>query len=462
VRLSDQSRPPQEIAKELNVDALVVGTMTMVGDRIECTVSLVEAKSGMQVWADDIEEQAADLFGVERRIAMGTATKLKGRLTGHEEEELARPAARSAPAYELYLRGAFAMQSGGKEANALALEFFRKAVNLDPTLGEAYVGIGAVQSDRYFRGGEGGYRSLQEAEESYRRALAMDPMLVSALGGLVEVYWEKGMSEECLKQGEAAAHLGRDDVDTLFVRSQAYTLCGLPDKALPLLQRAIAIDPANPGAQWFLTLADAWSGRYRDATAAGEAFTRRFGDDPEVHTWIGLSYHSLGDLEQARIHYEKANDLFGEDTNFYVLMFTGNLYKQMGMTEKARETWLRGVEQLKPRLDAYPDNYRMRGLLAWLYCLLGDRVMFEKEEAQRPSDVLGYQGAGISAWMHASLGDATGARRILKQALLQGNSGSLYKYQIMGWGMEAPLDPHQYGDLLQQLDDLEKRLRARY
>src|SRR5262249_5484072 len=70
-RFADPSGTPQEIARELNVDALVTGTMTRVGDRIECTVSLIEAKGGMQVWADDIEEQATDLFGVERRIATG-------------------------------------------------------------------------------------------------------------------------------------------------------------------------------------------------------------------------------------------------------------------------------------------------------------------------------------------------------------------------------------------------------
>jgi len=75
-----------------------------------------------------------------------------------------------------------------------------------------------------------------------------------------------------------AAELGHDDVDTLFARSQAYWFGGLPDKAIPLLERILGVRTPQWKGHFFLVLADVRAGTYRDALKAGETYNIKFGE----------------------------------------------------------------------------------------------------------------------------------------------------------------------------------------
>src|SRR3990172_12875110 len=147
-RYADRRDPAESIARELNADAVLVGTFELAGDRIRATLSLVDAESGFQSWADEFEEPYEDIFGVERRIAVGAATSLKRNLTGEEENVLTTPESPSVDAYDYYLQAAHIFQEGTVEAIEIAFQYFSRAIDLDPRLAEAHVGIGAVHTER--------------------------------------------------------------------------------------------------------------------------------------------------------------------------------------------------------------------------------------------------------------------------------------------------------------------------
>jgi serine/threonine protein kinase len=85
-RYKQSTKSLQEIARELRVDAVITGSLRRRDDRIGVSISLIDAESGMQYWSDEFEDQMADVFNAQRRIALGAANKLRGTLTGRQEQ----------------------------------------------------------------------------------------------------------------------------------------------------------------------------------------------------------------------------------------------------------------------------------------------------------------------------------------------------------------------------------------
>ena len=130
-RYRHHDQPPQAIARELDVDALLVGTFQLAGDEILATVSLMDAETGFQTWADLIVEPYDSVFDVQLRLATRVASTLKTELTTEEKQLLAAPASTSVDAYDLYLQGAHLMQEGTQEATDAAYRYFGKALEID-------------------------------------------------------------------------------------------------------------------------------------------------------------------------------------------------------------------------------------------------------------------------------------------------------------------------------------------
>jgi serine/threonine protein kinase/TolB-like protein/tetratricopeptide (TPR) repeat protein len=372
-RYRDRGNSADAIARELNVDAVLTGTFQISGNQILTNVSLVDAHTGFQSWADIIVEPHEDIFQMQLRIATGVASSLKQVLSGEEEQALAVPESRSVDAYDFYLQGAYFMKEGTEEATKVALDYFTRAIDLDPNLAEAYVGTGAVHDARYWYFWGGGATNLDRAEASYERALRLDPASMRAHRGLIMVYTYRGRHEAALAQGQLARRAGRpDDVETLLARAEAYHYAGLIDRSLPLYRRVLEIDPANDAAHWHLAVAFSFGGAYEDAIRAGDVYFSRFGDDALLHDQVARAHHALGHPERARQHYEKATAV-----SYPVAFFgLGLLFEQLGERERAEEAWRRGVELLAPRLKASPDDPHTATYLACFYGLLGERSPF--------------------------------------------------------------------------------------
>jgi len=247
-------------------------------------------------------------------------------------------------------------------------------VILDPEYANAFVGIGAVHTRRFFAGWEGGAGNLEDAGRNFRRALELDPSLVAAYRGLIRIAWERGDFLEGLELGKQVGLTGKQDVDTLFVRAEAYLFSGLPWKAGRVLQAILELDPANKGAYWMLVIAHAWAGQYTEAIDAGEVYLELFDfNDIEIHNWMSQSYFLLGDLESAEMHSARVLRLFDEKNHRVdILKWMGVVYQGLGQPDMARETWERARRLYEEKLDDVPDNFRIWAQLASVYGFLGD------------------------------------------------------------------------------------------
>jgi TolB-like protein/Flp pilus assembly protein TadD/predicted Ser/Thr protein kinase len=444
-RLEDlsQSLDYKEMAAELGVDMLMTGKLSRVGGRTKGTVNLIDGKTGFQIWATEFNEPTTrfDLFGVPKDIALGAAATLKGELTGDEETVLARDPSKSPEAYDLYVRGSELLHRGDQSSQRRALEFFERATELDPDLEVAYIGIGAVQTERYFFGWEGGVGNLANAEKNFKKALEVNHLSVQARRGLIRVYWERTKIEEVLDLGQAITRLaGPNDVEALAGRAEAYVLGRLPEKAIPLCERVIELDPRNQGTAWFLVFAHVWASQYEAALDAGERYFDIFGDDPEVHHWVAVAYMYLEEFEPARIHFERSIDLLPEEAGTYYHLRFGELYYQMGEIETARELWTRGIRTVGEKVQLDPDNVRMRSQLAWYYAAVNDRENYAKESATllrlAPDDagVLATLGQGALC-----LGEEQEGVALLRRGLAAGDHWDPHSLEELGTWKSSPL-----------------------
>lgn len=316
---------------------------------------------------------------------MGAAESLMGRLTGEQREILAIAESESADALEAYMEGKYYVQEVTEEGTDLALQWFREAVQRDPTMARAHVGVGAALMQRYWYLG-GSDEDLLQAGESYSTALELDP-LSNARRGLMVVHHFRGEPEEALRLGVQASRVGqRDDVETLLTRAEAYTIGGLREFAEPLYSEVLSIDPVNAEA-WYWRATNSWPFEGSVATDAAEEYFRLFGDYAELHMYIAFHHHLWGNTELARQHYELALEV-GESPvapnaggTIDAWLFAGMLFEQLEDATGARRTWQQGRELA---LLAEPDNSRLALVLASLRAVLGD----EETVSERAADVL--------------------------------------------------------------------------
>lgn len=418
-RYRDSQAEPQTIARELKVDAVLLGTFQLEGDRILTRLTLMDADSGFIAWAEEYEEPYADLFQVQRRIAQGVASSLMRSLSGEEEELLAAPESGSVEAYDSYLQGASVMQEGTRDATEVAFEYFSRALELDPNLVGAHLGLGAVYNTRYYWGWGSGPSSLERAAASYERALALDPESMVARRGLVLLHFFKGQSEAVLQQGKWAAQIGRaDDPEALLTRALAYQMGGLPCLSLDLYRRVLEIDPGHPEAHYQYVFALRLCGDNQRAVGAGHDFLRRFGDDSDVHGHLGGAYRALAQAERAREHYLMASR--GEP-HPWVYGAAGLFLDALGERDRAVDLWKRGAASVEANLAANPDHVGMRSFLAVFRGLINREGAFI-EEAVRAYEAAGYYSWELENLMEAkvALGDSDGTIEILRARVRQG------------------------------------------
>ncbi len=473
LRFRDTSQPTEEIGRELNVDTVLVGTFELIGDRILTTLSLVDADSGLLSWADEFEEPYEDLFGVQRRIAMGAAASLKIELTGEEEAVLATPESASVDAYDAYLQGADLLLAGDQESTEVAFDYFTRAVELDPSLADAHVGLGSVFSERFLSGWGGGLGNLDLAEARYETALRLNPADMLARRGLITVHWHRGSSEACLIHGQEAARVGEAEaLETLMARAQAYVHGELFDLALPLLRRVIALDPLNRAAYWWFVVAAAHGTEFEDVIEFGEHYGRLFGDDEHVRTFLATAYRLTGSDARARDHYEKATVLLTPQATavpalatwyqIHALLFAGAFHDQVGQRERAEELWQVGVEQLTARVESDPDDVRMRVFLASFHGFLGERTALIAEEARAfavDPDFNGYESKYLAA-ARATLGDTDRAVEILREQLRRGR---LVDWQMTIGALSPSLvEAAGFEEFRREYEAMDRRLRERY
>src|SRR5580704_341692 len=175
-------RPLPEIARELNVDAVVEGTVLRLGSQVRITAQLIQASSDKHLWAQSYEVELRDILTVQKQVARSIAEQIRLELNPHEQRRLARPQAVNAEAYESYLKGRFFWNKRTGEGLKKAIDYFSQAIQNDPNYAPAYAGL----ADSYALAGDWKYGVLApraaypKAKAAAMKAIELDSTLGEA------------------------------------------------------------------------------------------------------------------------------------------------------------------------------------------------------------------------------------------------------------------------------------------
>jgi tetratricopeptide (TPR) repeat protein len=291
-----------EIAKELNVEAIVEGSILRVGNQVRITAQLIQATEDRHLWAKNYERNLQDILLLQREVARDIVDGIRVSLTEHEEETLNSARPLNPEAHEAYLRGLYHWNKRSEEDLQKSIDFYENAIEIDPEYAEAYAGLAQTYSTMvawsfmdYNEGNpksytyakkalefndnlSSGYVALaaamegnwlwQDAREAYKKAIDISPNYATAHQWYAELLSPLGRHEEAIKEMKIARRL--DPLSLIIIHNFGliYYLAREYDQAEFYFKKIIELDENFGVPHYFLYLTYLAKGENRQAITA--------------------------------------------------------------------------------------------------------------------------------------------------------------------------------------------------
>ena len=347
-----------EIARDLNVDAVVEGGVFRAGDSVEIETRLIEAGSNVPMWRGRYGATLANVVALYRGITRALADKIEIALSPEAEARLARRDSVKPEVYEAYLRGMHYLDGPGPQDNEIGIRYLQHAVDQNPVDARAWAGLasGYITIGHSFAPTA---EARDRAGEAARRAVRLDPNLADGWAALaaVQAYYEQDWAgaEEAFQRANALN-------PSLPVNHYHYAwfldLFRRWDQAVVEHKRAAALDPFMPAPSAWLGLLYADAGRVDEGIKVGEEAAARFPDAPVAKLALGWTYLTAGRWDDAIATFQLASAMRPRLRGFLAWAYAG-----AGRVDEARA--------MADRLEATPNSLTAFALVA-TYSRLGD------------------------------------------------------------------------------------------
>jgi len=241
-------KPLPQIARELNVDAVVEGTVLHSGDQVRITAQLIEASTDKHLWSQSYEGELRDTLALQNRVASAIADQIRINLTPREQAALKSAKAVNPEAYQSYLKGRYFWNKRTADGLKSALAYFNQAIEEDPKYAQAYSGL----ADTYALLGDWQYgvtsfkEALPKAKAAAIKALELDSSLSEAhtsLGYSLRAFdWD---FDSAGKEFQRAIELNPGYATAHHWNAMNLGLLGRPKEALVEMRKAENLDPLS-------------------------------------------------------------------------------------------------------------------------------------------------------------------------------------------------------------------------
>jgi TolB-like protein/DNA-binding winged helix-turn-helix (wHTH) protein/Tfp pilus assembly protein PilF len=398
-------KPLPQIARELNVDAVVEGTVLRSGDQVRITAQLIEASTDKHLWSQSYEGELRDTLALQSRVASAIADQIRINLTPREQAALKNVKVVNPEAYESYLKGRYFWNKRTADGLKAALAYFKQAIEEDPNYAKAYSGL----ADTYALLGDWQYavmtpkEAFPEAKAAAIHALELDNTLGEAHNSLAFVLdgfdWDLDAGGKEfqraieLNPGYATAHhwyawhltlLGRFDEGiaemrkaenldplSLIINADLAELLGLAhsyDDSIRQSLKTIEMDPNFALAHNQLAQAYLQKHMYAEAVAELQKAVKLSGDSPTCIANLARAYVASGKREEAvkLLNALKKRSTTGYSNASEIAM----IYASLGDTDQAMNWLEKGFEErfnpgvlLRPGFDPLRSDPRFQNLL---------------------------------------------------------------------------------------------------
>jgi adenylate cyclase len=383
-------RPPTpEIAKALNVDAVVEGSVMRVGDKVRITAQLIDAQADRHLWAKSYERDSRDVLALQDEVALAIARQINVELTPDEQARFASSRVVNPEAHEAYLKGRYFMSSYSEKGLKKAIGQFEQAIKADPNFAPAYTGLADAYGygfDSYFPATEVGPKARAAAEKALqldntlaeahaslsfvqiwydfdlaggestlRRAIALNPNYAEAHHLYGYLLAEQGRFDESLAESKRAAELDPLSAGIASDVSLPLMFQGKYEAAKKHSRKAMELDPGFYLGQEYLGWIDLQAGKFNEAIPELEK-ARAMDSAPLLAGYLGYAYAAAGERAKAEATIAELSQM--SSRRFVSPFCTAIIYIGLGDKQRALE----GLEKA----------YEVRS--QWLLFLKVDRI----------------------------------------------------------------------------------------
>lgn len=343
-------KPLPEIARELNVDAIVEGTVTRSGNHLRITAQLIDGLREGHLWAENYDRELGDAVTLQNQIATAIADEIRAKLTPAERERLAASHSVDPAAYELYLKGRYFWVKRNRETFDRAMSYFQQAIDRDPNYAAPYSGLAdcyVLFGSSFDVGGRPPSEVQSKARAAALKALELDSFLADAHSSLAYVKLNY-------------------DWDWLGAEAE--------------FKRALELNPGySHGHHWYAHLLLS-TGREGQALAESHRALELDPLSPIINLHLGWHYLYTKQYDQALEQLTKTLEL---DANYALAhWYRGLVYEQKQMYPEA-------LRELATAKNLLPGNMAIRSDVGHVYAVSGDADQAEKviadlrQESQR-------------------------------------------------------------------------------
>ena len=366
-RYKGKETSPIEVGSDLNVHAVLSGRFVERGDQFTFYVSLVDVRTGDQIWGDQYNRKIADIVSLQNQIARDVSHKLRLKLSGTDEQRVAKKYTDSSEAFQSYMKGRYFWNKFTPEDHLKAEEYFKQAIARDPNYALAYAGLadtyGASATNSWIPPKEGYLRG----KAAVQKALELDNALAQAHATLGAMYMFSDFDWIAAEQ-EYKRAIELDPNYELGHQLYAYLLSSLDrqDEAISEARHALELDPLSATLSDDLGMAFFLAHRYDEAEQQHLRTLEIEPDRPDPFYQLGNIYTQRKQYDEAIAGYEKAMTLSERTSN--LLGGLGHAYAVAGKRHEARA--ILGEMQAMSK-QKYVSPYD----LALVYAGLGEKEM---------------------------------------------------------------------------------------
>jgi tetratricopeptide (TPR) repeat protein len=352
----------QDVANKLGVRAIVTGKVVRVGDNLNVRVEMVDASENRAMWSEEFNRKAPDLISIKQDIAQAASEKMRVKLSGAQEQQLAKKETVNPLAYELLLKGRYAFAGAGTDKLKQSVDFFEQAVAADPNYALAYAELSLKY---YLLAGNSLVDPkvyIPKAEGAARKALSLDNNLAEAHLAISRIYVARWQWQEGEAERKRAIELDPNNALAHDLYAQLLAVLGRRDESIAQGRRARELDPLSAFTLTNLAYRLYYARRYDESLAELKKALEMDPNTDFTYNILGYAYAATGQYKEAADAYQQAIRLGDQSTSIQI--YLGAAYAQGGERQKA--------EAILKKMRTTTD-YVSPGELAALYSTLGDK-----------------------------------------------------------------------------------------
>ncbi len=305
-------KPLPDIARELNVDAVVDGSVLRSGDRVRINVELIHAGMDRHLWSNSYERDLRDVFVLQAEVARRIAEEIRTTLTPHDRAQLARVRNSDPEAYRAYSNGRVLWNKRSEQDLKKAIDFFQLAIDRDSNYALAYDGLADCWLPLGWYGFLPPSDTFPRARAAVAKALSLDDSMAEAHTSLafINMYYDRDWAG-AEREFRRAVELNPNYANGHHWYGEYLSLVGRHAEAIAESQRARELDPLSNIINAWVSSRYFFARQYDKAIEEGRNAVQMYPGFGPAHLVLGHAYEQKGMLAEAIAEFEKASSLAG-------------------------------------------------------------------------------------------------------------------------------------------------------